>query len=71
VTIRVCDNGGGIQKSILEKLGQAYVSTKSKNGTGLGLYMSIKIVTDQLGGRLYWESDDKGSCFFIALPNNS
>ncbi|MFK5938080.1 MAG: PAS domain-containing sensor histidine kinase, partial [Sulfurimonas sp.] len=66
--LSICDNAGGIDDSIKDKLGQAYVSTKSKNGTGLGLYMSIVIVQKHLKGRLYWESDNKGSCFYVALP---
>ena len=66
--LSICDNAGGIDASVKDKLGQAYVSTKSKNGTGLGLYMSIVIVQKHLKGRLYWESDENGSCFYIALP---
>ncbi len=68
VIVGVCDNGGGIDPSIKDKIGQPYITTKSKNGTGLGLYMSIMIVTKHLGGRLYWESNNVGSCFYIALP---
>ncbi len=67
----VCDNAGGIDPSVKDKLGQPYVTTKSKNGTGLGLYMSIIIVNKHLGGRLYWESNSVGSCFYIALPIQS
>ena len=66
--IYICDNGKGIDASVKDKLGQAYVSTKSKNGTGLGLYMSIIIVNKHLNGRLYWESNTQGACFYIALP---
>ncbi len=68
VIIGICDNGGGIDPSIKDKIGQPYITTKSKNGTGLGLYMSIIIVTKHLGGRLYWESNNVGSCFYVALP---
>jgi signal transduction histidine kinase len=68
VILSICDNGGGIDKSIKKSIGQPYVSTKSKNGTGLGLYMSIMIVTNYLDGKLYWDSDNKGSCFHISLP---
>jgi len=68
--LKICDNGGGIDPSIKAKLGEPYVSTKAKNGTGLGIYMSKIIASKYLGGRLYWESDDKGSCFYIALSNS-
>jgi len=68
ITLKVCDNGGGIDPSIKNKLGQPYVSTKSKNGTGLGIYMSTVIVSRHLGGRLYWDSDKEKTCFYIELP---
>ncbi|MFK5881904.1 MAG: HAMP domain-containing sensor histidine kinase [Sulfurospirillum sp.] len=69
ITISICNNGDEIEPSIKERLGQPYVSTKSKNGTGLGVYMSKVIVTKHLGGNLYWESDKSKTCFYIELPN--
>ncbi|NOX15614.1 MAG: PAS domain S-box protein [Epsilonproteobacteria bacterium] len=68
VVLKICDNGGGIDPSVKDKLGQPYVSTKSKNGTGLGIYMSMIIVSKHLGGRLYWDSNDGNTCFYIELP---
>jgi len=68
VTISICDNGGGIDNSIADRLGQPYVSTKSKNSTGLGLYMSIMIIENHFDGKLQWKSDENGSCFYIILP---
>jgi two-component system CheB/CheR fusion protein len=67
--LKICDNGGGIDLRIKNKLGEPYITTKSENGTGLGIYMSKIIVSKHLGGRLYWESDNEGSCFYISLPN--
>ncbi|WP_434637189.1 PAS domain S-box protein [Sulfurimonas sp. NW7] len=64
----ICDNGGGIKPEILKKLGEPYVTSKSKNGTGLGIYMSKIIVEKHLGGKLSWKSDTEGSCFSILLP---
>ena len=71
IIIDVHDNGGGIDASIINSLTQPYVTTKSKNGTGLGLYMSKIIVTKHLAGRLFWKSDTDGSDFYIALPKTS
>ena len=68
VILKICDNGGGINPSIKDKLGQPYVSTKAQNGTGLGVYMSKTIVSKHLGGKLYWESNEEKTCFFIELP---
>ncbi len=70
VVISVCDNAGGISPKVKDKIGQPYVTTKSQNGTGLGLYMSIIIATKYLNGDLYWDSSSKGSCFYVALPYN-
>ena len=67
--LKVCDNGGGIREDVKEKLGEPYVTTKSENGTGLGIYMSKIIVSKHLGGRLFWESDSRGSCFYISISN--
>ncbi|MEN8303697.1 MAG: chemotaxis protein CheB [Campylobacterota bacterium] len=70
IIIGVCDNGGGIDKSVLDKIGQPYVSTKSKNGTGLGLYMSKIITQKYLHGELYWKNHQGGCCFYLSLPIN-
>lgn len=71
IVIGVCDNGGGIDKSVLDKIGQPYVSTKSKNGTGLGLYMSQIITKKYLNGQLYWENHKDGCCFYLSLPTDN
>ncbi|MCX6051088.1 MAG: PAS domain S-box protein [Campylobacterales bacterium] len=67
LTIEVSDNAGGIDEKILSKLGEPYVSTKSKNGTGLGLYMSKMILEKHFGGTLSWKNSKGGSCFTITL----
>ena len=69
LSIKICDNGSGIPEDLLDKIGEPYVSSKGKNGTGLGLYISRVIVQKHLKGRLTWESSDAGACFLIALPN--
>jgi len=68
IILGICDNGGGIDPSVKDKLGEPYVSTKSENGTGLGLYMSGIIVAKYLEGKLYWDSDEENTCFYIELP---
>ncbi|MDD2904897.1 MAG: PAS domain S-box protein, partial [Sulfurimonas sp.] len=68
LTITVQDNGGGIEASVIEQLGEPYITTKKTNGTGLGLYMSKIIIEKHLDGRLQWKNCDEGSCFSIILP---
>ena len=69
VVITVEDNGGGIPDDILPKIFDPYFTTKHKSqGTGLGLHMSYKIITDSLGGSLYVKNTKNGAKFFIELP---
>jgi len=68
VKVEICDNGGGIDKDIMEKIFDPYFSTKSeKNGTGLGLYMSKTIIQEHHNGKLCVENRDGGVCFIIYL----
>ena len=47
-----------------------YFTTKSdEKGTGLGLYMSYKIVTESLNGNILVENTKNGAKFIIKLPN--
>ncbi|MCX6074529.1 MAG: hybrid sensor histidine kinase/response regulator [Campylobacterales bacterium] len=71
VVTKICDNGGGIPKDIIEQIGAPYFTTKKTEGTGLGLYMSKIIMTEHLNGKLTWENKEKGICFTILLPKNS
>lgn len=71
VIISIEDNGGGIPKDILSKIFDPYFTTKHQSqGTGLGLHMSYKIVTESLKGKIYVKNTDFGAKFFIELPLN-
>ncbi|TLP40765.1 PAS domain S-box protein [Arcobacter arenosus] len=71
VIISIEDNAGGIPEDIICKIFEPYFTTKNQSlGTGLGLYMSYKIINESLGGSLYVENTENGAKFFIKLNKN-
>lgn len=68
VKIKFLDNGLGVDDSILDKIFDPYFSTKQeKNGTGLGLYMSLKIIKEHHQGDIKVSNTNDGLCFEIDL----
>ncbi len=72
VVVRIKDNGIGIDKEILPKLFTKFAS-KSFQGTGLGLYISRKIV-EAHGGKIEAENNNNGKgatfSFTLAVENS-
>jgi len=67
VSIRISDSGPGIPKSIQEKVFQPFFSTKEE-GTGLGLTIAARIVSEHGGWLELNAREGKGATFIINLP---
>jgi signal transduction histidine kinase len=67
VIVTVQDDGAGIDATHALRVFQPYFTTK-KNGTGLGLFVSRKMIADH-GGQIEFESrPGEGTKFRVSLP---
>ncbi len=67
VNITIEDNAGGIDEDIIKTIFEPYVSTKQLNGTGLGLYISKRIVQESFKGDISVENTKNGAKFHMSL----
>ena len=69
VDIRVDDNGSGIAPAHMNKIFDPYFTTKQgKSGTGLGLYITKKVVEDHNGSIKVDSTPQAGTTFTVRLP---
>ena len=69
VDIRVEDTGPGIDEAQMSKIFDPYFTTKQgKSGTGLGLYITKKVVEDHNGSIKVDSTPGIGTTFTIRLP---
>lgn len=68
VILTITDNAGGIPLEIIDKIFNQHFTTK-ETGTGVGLYLSTKIL-DKVGGSIKVENIKDGAVFKIELCKN-
>lgn len=69
VIFSITDFAGGLPKEVQDKLFKEMITTKGKNGTGLGLYMSYSNIKAHFGGDITYETENgKGTTFNIIIP---
>lgn len=69
VVIKITDYGPGLPKVVQDKLFKEMITTKGKNGTGLGLFMSYSNIRAHFNGNITFETKEgKGTTFYITLP---
>ncbi|HOL21573.1 MAG TPA: ATP-binding protein [bacterium] len=68
--IKISDNGVGIPPENLKKIFDVFFTTKGHKGTGLGLPVVKKIVTEHKGDIDIISEIEKGTTFILKLPVN-
>ena len=68
ILIKVKDYGPGIPENIREKLFKEMITTKGKEGTGLGIFMSYSMIKAKFNGDMRFETSNKGTEFIINIP---
>ena len=70
IEIKVKDNAGGIDEKYLDRIFNPYFTTKEQGkGTGIGLYMSRRIVREVLNGEIYASNIGDGAEFKIVFES--
>ena len=69
IIISVKAHGPGLPENVKEKLFKEMKTTKRKNGTGLGLFMSYSNIKAHFSGTMTFESEPgNGTIFNIIIP---
>ncbi|MCL2919596.1 sensor histidine kinase [Shewanella litorisediminis] len=68
VTIRIQDSGPGVRDSLMEKIFEPYYTTSERQGLGLGLSISRRIIESMQGDIRVANAPEGGAIFDITLP---
>jgi signal transduction histidine kinase len=72
LAVSVADHGPGIPAEVLPRIFEAFFTTKPQgSGTGLGLEIVHRIVTQKFGGKIDVESEPGRTCFVVRLPRKT
>ena len=70
--VKIVDDGSGFTKEILDNIGNPYISRKSKDGMGLGIFIAKNLI-ENIGGKILFRNnvDSNGSNVEIKLNKNN
>jgi signal transduction histidine kinase len=69
LAVSITDHGAGIPAEILPRIFEAFFTTKPQgSGTGLGLEIVHRIVTQKFGGKIDVQSEPGNTRFIVRLP---
>jgi two-component system, NtrC family, sensor histidine kinase HydH len=70
ITLKILDNGPGIPPEIMARIFSPFATNKP-HGTGIGLYLSARIMEEHGGAIAASNRPEGGACFTLQLPANS
>ncbi len=69
IQLSITDYAYGIPINVQEKLFKEMVTTKGRNGTGLGMFVAYTTIKVKFGGDIWFETkENKGTTFYIEIP---
>ena len=69
LVFKIKDYARGIPKAVADRLFREMVTTKGKDGTGLGLYMSHSMIRGAFGGNMTFTTEEGvGTTFILTIP---
>ncbi|MDE3148884.1 MAG: hypothetical protein KGL37_05390, partial [Acidobacteriota bacterium] len=72
LAVSIADHGAGIPADVLPHIFEAFFTTKPQgSGTGLGLEIVHRIVTQKFGGMIEVKSEPGSTRFIVRLPANA
>lgn len=72
IIMKIIDHASGIPEDVQDKLFTEMITTKGKNGSGLGLFMSYSTIKGTFNGDLSFQSKEGvGTTFTISIPTRN
>jgi two-component system NtrC family sensor kinase len=69
VQVNITDDGSGMSPEQIKQIFKPFHTSGKESGTGLGLYITHQIVSNELGGQITVHSEEgKGTTFTVELP---
>jgi signal transduction histidine kinase len=67
VRVRIIDEGSGMPPEVMARLGEPFLTTRAQ-GTGLGLYLSKRLVEGAKGSLRVERGPDRGTVVTVEFP---